>query len=95
MIPARKDLAAAVFGMIHHVAAQDTNLAQRIENGDVGCRLRVVERVVVFGIEKARIADGDHRGLALPLDLGRTKIDCAALYELCTPFNRFRFRKQH
>ena len=68
--------------MIDDVAAQHADLAHRIENGDIGRGLGVVERVVVLGIEEARILDGDDRGLALPLDLGRTEIDHVVLDEL-------------
>ena len=65
-----EDLAALVLRVLDHAAAQHADLAQRIENGDVRRGLGVGERVVVLGIEEARIFDGDDGGLALALDFG-------------------------
>ena len=59
-----KHLAALVFRVIDHAAAQHADLALWIEDGDVGRGLGGVERVVVLGVEETRIVDGDHRGLA-------------------------------
>ncbi len=78
---ARKNLAALVFRMIDEVAAQHADFAERIEDRDIGRGFGVVERVVVLGIEKARVLDGDDRGLALALDPRRAEIDDAALDE--------------
>ena len=75
--PGGKDLAAFVFRVIDHVAAQDADLAHRIEDRDIGRRFGVVERVVILGVEKARIFHGHNGRLALPLDTGRTKVDHA------------------
>ena len=72
-----KDLAVFVFRMLDHAAAQNADLALRIENRNVRSGLGVVERVVILGVEEARVLDGDDRGLAHPLDFGRTEIDDA------------------
>jgi hypothetical protein len=90
-----KNLAAAISGMVHHAAAQHANFAHRIEHGDVSGGLRVIKRVVIFRIEKSRIADRDDRRFPLSLDLGAAKIDCAAVDELSHALKRFRLRKQH
>ena len=81
--------------MIDHSAAKHADFAQRIEDGDVGRSLGVVERVVVLGIEEARIIDGDHRGLALPLDARGAEVDHATLDEFSAALQGFRFRHQH
>ncbi len=94
-MPAEKILRPGVFRVIHHAAAQHADFAQRIEDGDVGGGFGVIERVVVLGIEKARIVDGDDRGLALPLDARGTEVDDAFADEFRHALDRFHLRPQH
>ena len=72
-----EDVAALVFRVLDLAAAQHADFADRIEDRDVGCGLCVGERVVVLGVEVARILDRDDRRLAAPLDAGRAEIDDA------------------
>ena len=90
-----EDLAAGIFRMIDHVAAQHADLAHGIEQGDIGGSLGVVERVVVLGVEEARVVDRHHRRLAAPLHPRRAEIDHAVLDELAHALDRFRLRQQH
>src|SRR5262249_2175575 len=68
--PARKNLAAFVFRMIDGATAQYANLAQRVQNSDIGSGFRVVECVVVLGIEETRILYSHYGGLTLAFDPG-------------------------
>ena len=55
-MPLRENAAAFVFRMLDHVAAQHADFAHRIEDRDVGGGFGVGQRVVVLGVEEARIA---------------------------------------
>ncbi len=63
----REQAPAAVFRVLDRVAAQHGDIGRRIERGDVDRDFKPVERRLVFGIEKARVAHGDQRRLAAPL----------------------------
>src|SRR6185369_9596092 len=87
--------AAFKFRVLDEIAAQYTDVAQWIENSEVSRRFSIVERVVVLGIEEARVLHGDHCRPALPLHLGRTEINDARFDEFRAPRERLRSRQQH
>ena len=95
-MPAENTLRPLIFRMIDNAAAQHADFAHRVHDRDIGRGLGVVERVVVLGIEKARIVEGDHRGLALPFDARRTEVDRRPfLMNSRAALDRFRLRPQH
>ena len=85
MIPLEKDLAAFVFRMIDDSAAQYADFAQWIEDRDIGGRFCIAERVIILGIEEARILYRHHGRLALPFDTGWTEIDHPVSNEFVHP----------
>ncbi len=93
--PARKNLAAFVFRMIDDTAAQYTDLAQWVDDRDIGGRFGIAERVIILGIEETRILHRYHGRLALPFEAGWPEIDHPVSDEFVHPRDRFLFRAQH
>jgi hypothetical protein len=87
--------AAAIFRVLDLAAAQHRDVGGRIEDRDIDGDLHGVERGVVLGIEKARIAGGDERSLAPTLDLDLAEIDAAYGVEFAQELRRGCTRQQH
>ena len=81
--------------MIDDTAAQYADLAQWIEDRDIGGRFGIAERVIILGIEEARILYRHHGRLALPFEAGWTEIDHPVSNEFVHPRDRLLLRAQH
>ena len=81
--------------MFHHIAAQHRDIARAIECSDVDCDFEAIERGLVLGVEKARIAHGHDRGLAAARERCAFEHERAAFGEAPRLLGRFRVRQQH
>ena len=91
----REQAAAAIFRVLDRIAAQHGDVGSRIERGDIDRDFETVERGLVLGIEKARIAHGDERRLAAALERRAVERERAAFGEAAALLQRFRPRQQH
>src|SRR6185437_9647868 len=91
----REDRLAAIFRMLDHAAAQHRYRALRIESREIDRDLGFIECRAIFGIEEARIAQGDDRGATVPLDGRCRELDLPAGAEFVEPRQRLRPRQQH
>ena len=81
--------------MLHHRAAHDGNLDCGIEQRKIDADFRTVERALVLGVEKARIALRHHRGFALAVDRRAVAFHLAVALQLRQQRLRIRSRQQH
>ncbi len=94
-MPLQKMRRPLYFGLLDHVAAKDRDRGLGIEGGEIDRGFHFVDRLLVLGIEEARMAEGDERRLAAPLDRRRFHLERAAREELRQPRERFLPRQQH
>ena len=91
----REQPAAAIFRVFDSIAAQHRDIGLAIERGDVDRDFEPVERGLVFGIEKARIAHGHDRRLAASLKRRALERKRAFFGEMPAVLGRLRMRQQH
>src|SRR5205085_6976425 len=75
--PAAEDTAAAIFRMVERAAAQDRDIARRIEGREVDRDLHCLDRGFVFGIEETRIFHGQEASLAPAFETDLAEIEGA------------------
>ncbi len=81
--------------MLHGIAAQHRDIGVAIERGDVDCDFQAVERGLVLGVEKPRIAHGHDRRLAAAFKRRAFERERALFGETPAMFGRLRPRQQH
>ena len=81
--------------MLHVVAAQETDLAFRIEQGEIDRGLEAVQARFILGVEKTGIAHRQKRDSLAPLDASPFERDTAVADKLRQEIERFRLRQQH
>ena len=91
----REQVAAAIFRVLHGSAAQHRDIGVAIERGDVDRDFEAVERGLVLGVEKPRIAHGHDRRLAAALKRRAFERERALFGETPAMFGRLRPRQQH
>src|SRR3954447_10279800 len=81
--------------MSEQAAAEDRDLGCRVEDREIDCDLREVERCLVFGIQESRVRHRHEHGLAATLDDRLSEIDDAVGGELWQQLRRLGAWQQH
>jgi hypothetical protein len=95
LIPRAEQPPAGVFRVLDRPAAQHADFGAPIEQREIDCGLEAGDRRFVLGVEKARIADRQHGGLAGALQADAGKVELAGTIELCETRARIGARQQH
>ena len=91
----REQALTAILAVLDGVAAQNRDVGCGIEYGEIGRDFEAIERPLVLGIEKARIAHGNERSLAAPFESRAFEREFSMRLEAASLFEGARMRQQH